>query len=287
MGVRWLDWCASRRAPMLRQRALRAVSGLERTAFTRPENARGRRDREGDRERARHALVRLAVGDRPAADAARQVMQGSRFAVEYLLAEGRHGSVPSADGARKLLVFLEPDAPAEVRAYLCARAPYEELARSVVLNHGWLPADERQHPWFLVITGQWLRYVALDPEGLRLRPTCRAATDDDWEWMVEARYRYERVPGASVFANRVRPSLLIFDEMIAERERAAQRARPSRSGSGSGRGSGVRPSDPPSGRGGSGAARRRGGNWAERAEDAADAVSGGDEEQDDPGDSDR
>lgn len=240
------------------------MSGLERIAFTLPSGSRGRRNR----DRARPELVRLATGDRPTADAARAVLQGRAEAVEYLLPVGQNRSSPLHGPARHLLITLPSDTPVEIRELLCGRAPYEPLAREVVLDRGWLPGDERRHHWFLVIIGAWLQYAGLDPEGLELRPTCRLASDGDWWLMVEARHRFER-GWFGAMPDRARPLLLIFDEMIAERERIERRAR-DRASRAAARGASPPPASPPT-RGRSGT-RRSGGNWADRAEDAMDAV---------------
>lgn len=250
MGVRWLAWCASRRAPFPRQRALRAVSGLERIAYP-PPGSSGRRKSE---RRAEYALFRLAVAYRPASVEARRVLERHAEAISYVLHHcrvpysGRRREYQLASWALRILDSLGPDTSVEVRELLCSRAPDNEYARRAVRSHGWLPQREDRHAWFLLMTGQWREYAELDPEGFLLPRTCLTAPSVDRETMGRARRRFE-AEATIASLERVRPSLRLFDDLIAEWEAAQQRRRVMR---GSARGGGARPSGSRRDRGDSG-----------------------------------
>lgn len=64
-------------------------------------------------------------------------------------------------------------APGPAREKLCeAAVAGHPAAVAAVVEAGHLPADQRDHLGFLVVTGQWERYDAADPDGERLRAYC-------------------------------------------------------------------------------------------------------------------
>lgn len=271
MGVRWLAWCASRRAPFPRQRALRAVSGLERIAYPPPGSSGGREDRRS----ARYELVRLAVAHLPASAAALGVMERSEDAADYLLAGCRSWDQLLANWSLQVLDSLGPDTSVEVREFLFRRVPDNKYALRTVRNHGWLPQGEDRHAWFLLFTGQWREYAELDPEGFLLpRTYLTAPKGDRWE-MSWARRRFE-AEATSDSLERARPLLRLFDDLDAEWEAALRRQRGRRGSArgGGARGGGARPSGQRPDRGDSGYRGSRDlPDWAEEVlKEALDAA---------------